>query len=284
MTYYNSFGIEFECDETQEGLVAAGNRWTSGGNSTLARRARVALQRRDRYGRWAEMGGGISFPGRLGNGTIEKFVGRYVGPAERPDYMRVYVTEARRPGIYEVPSRVATVAKALLSKEALKDVGVNLDVNGNRVGEILDRDIEFIDQMWKGNKPTDFELSMARGEVSKPEKRVIEKARLRAPKHKSYNIVDEKGNRIDKDEEPAKPDVKKPSKKAKPAEKFPVPDTSQWDEKRQSNDVWYEKDGKRIPDERLTEADKTPENKRIYIREGEKGENDKIIDGNGTKQ
>jgi hypothetical protein len=282
MTYYNSFGIEFECDETQEGLVAAGNRWTSGGNSTLARRARVALQRRDRYGRWAEMGGGISFPGRLGNGTIEKFVGRYVGPAERPDYMRVYVTEARRPGIYEVPSRVATVAKALLSKEALKDVGVNLDVNGNRVGEILDRDIEFIDQMWKGNKPTDFELSMARGEVSKPEKRVIEKARLRAPKHKSYNIVDEKGNRIDKDEEPAKPDVKKPSKKAKPAEKFPVPDTSQWDEKRQSNDVWYEKDGKRIPDERLTEADKTPENKRIYIREGEKGENDKIIDGNGN--
>ena len=223
MTY--AFGIYFE-DDDNLGLVAAGNRWNSGGNSTLARRLRVAMQRRDRYGRWAEMGGGISFKGRFGNtGRVMDAVGRYVGPAEREGYMRVYVTSGRglQTGVYEVPSKVATVAKALLSEEALKDVGVNLDVNGNQVGDVLDRDIEFFAGMFKG-KPTDFELDMARGKVSPKEKNTIVKARLKAPAHKSYNIVDKNGVRIDKDEEPTKPDVKKPSKKAKPAEVFPLPD------------------------------------------------------------
>ena len=123
MPYYHAFGIDFEYDETTEGLVAAG-RWTSGGNSPLARRLRVALQRRDRYGRWAEMGGGVSFPGRWPNGGIENFIGRYVGPAEREGYMRVYVTDGRRPGIYEVPSKVATVSKAILKEEALKEAEI----------------------------------------------------------------------------------------------------------------------------------------------------------------
>ena len=276
MTY--AFGIYFE-DDDNLGLVAAGNRWNSGGNSAMARRLRVAMQRRDRYGRWAEMGGGISFKGRFGNtGRVMDAVGRYVGPAEREGYMRVYVTSGRglQTGVYEVPSKVATVAKALLSEEALKDVGVNLDVNGNQVGDVLDRDIEFFAGMFKG-KPTDFELDMARGKISKNEKKTIVKARLRAPAHKSYNIVDKNGVRIDKDEVPTTPDVKKPSKKAKPAEVFPIPDLSGLDEKEQKRLVWYVgKNGKPILPNMLTEADKTPENKRIYDRE-----NKRIIDGNG---
>jgi len=275
MTY--AFGIYFE-DDDNLGLVAAGSRWNSGGNSAAARRARVALQRRDRYGRWAEMGGGIAFSGRNSNNQVIKMVGRYVGPAERPEYMRVYVTSGRgiQTGIYEVPSKVATVAKALLGEDALKDAGVKLDVNGKTVGDILDRDIEYIAGMFKG-KPTDFELDMARKNLTKAENKVIAKARLRAPAHKSYNIVDKDGNRIDKDEEPTKPDVKKPSKKAKPAEVFPIPDLSKLDPKEQARLVWYEgKNGKPILPNMLTEADKTPENKRIYDRE-----NNRIIDGNG---
>jgi len=275
MTY--AFGIYFE-DDDNLGLVAAGSRWTSGGNSAAARRARVAMQRRDRYGRWAEMGGGIAFSGRNSNNQVIKMVGRYVGPAERPEYMRVYVTSGRgiQTGIYEVPSKVATVAKALLGEDALKDVGVKLDVNGKTVGDILDRDIEYIAGMFKG-KPNDFELDMARKNLTKAENKVIAKARLRAPAHKSYNIVDKDGNRIDKDEEPTKPDVKKPSKKAKPAKVFPIPDLSKLDPKEQARLVWYEgKNGKPILPNMLTEADKTPENKRIYDRE-----NNRIIDGNG---
>jgi hypothetical protein len=277
MTY--AFGIYFE-DDDNLGLVAAGSRWNSGGNSTLARRARVALQRRDRYGRWAEMGGGISFKGRFGNtGQVMDAVGRYVGPAERENYMRVYVTSGRglQTGVYEVPSKVATVAKALLTEEALKDVGVNLDVNGNSVGDVLDRDIEFFAGMFKG-KPTEFELDMARKNLTKAETRVIAKARLKAPAHKSYNVVDKDGNRVDKDEEPTKPDVKKPSKKAKPAEVFPIPDLSKLDDKERNRREWYvDANGKRIPANKLTDADKTPENRRIRDLD-----NHRVLDGNGN--
>jgi hypothetical protein len=275
MTY--AFGIYFE-DDDNLGLVAAGSRWTSGGNSAAARRARVAMQRRDRYGRWAEMGGGIAFSGRNSNNQVVKMVGRYVGPAERPEYMRVYVTSGRgiQTGIYEVPSKVATVAKALLGEDALADAGVKLDVNGKTVGDILDRDIEFIAGMFKG-KPTDFELDMARKNLSKAETKVIAKARLKAPAHKSYNIVDKDGNRIDKDEEPTTPDVQKPSKKAKPAEALPIPDLSGLDEKERNRREWYvDANGKRIPANKLTDADKTPENRRIRDLE-----NHRVLDGNG---
>jgi hypothetical protein len=274
MTY--AFGIYFE-DDDNLGLVAAGSRWTSGGNSTLARRARVAMQRRDRYGRWAEMGGGIAFSGRNSNNQVVKMVGRYVGPAERPEYMRVYVTSGRgiQPGIYEVPSKVATVAKALLGEDALKDAGVKLDVNGKTVGDILDRDIEFIAGMFKG-KPTDFELDMARKNLTKAETRVIEKARLKAPAHKSYNIVDKDGNRIDKDEEPTTPDVQKPSKKAKPAKKFPLPDLSKLEPKDRSRlEFWVGSDGKRLKDGMVTDAIKAdPKNYRVRTKDG-------LLDGNG---
>jgi hypothetical protein len=289
MTY--AFGIYFE-DDDNLGLVAAGSRWTSGGNSAAARRARVARQRRDRFGRWAEMGGGIAFPGRNSDGKIVKMVGRYVGPAEREGYMRVYVTESRgiRAGIYEVPCKVATVAKALLKEKDLKEAGVNLDVNGQRVGDVLDRDIEFIAGMFKGD-PTPFELDMARGNTTKTEKKVIEKARLKAPAHKSYNIVDEKGNRVDKDE-PEAPVAKKAG------EVFPLPDLDKeilaeqdpkkWAElseeerasklkKERNRRQWYvDANGKRIPENKLTDADKTPENLRIRDLK-----NHRVLDGNG---
>ncbi len=276
---YDAFGIYYEPDEVSS-LVAAG-RWTSGGNSAAARRARVAMQRRDRYGRWAEMGGGISFPGRNSDNKIVKMVGRYVGPAEREGYMRVYVTQGRgiRPGVYEVPSKVATVAKALLSEESLKDVGVNLDVNGFRVGEVLDRDIEFLEQMWKG-EPSEFELDMARSNLSNREKKVIEKARLKAPAHKSYNIVDENGNRVDKDEEEP---AKKPAAKAKKPV-YPIPDVSNVigangkKIKRELLEWYVDKNGIRIPESKLKESDKTPENRRIRDLE-----NHRVLDGNGNE-
>ena len=47
----DSFGIS---DGNFDDSALVASRWTSGGNSAAARRARVKLQRRDRYGRWAE--------------------------------------------------------------------------------------------------------------------------------------------------------------------------------------------------------------------------------------
>jgi hypothetical protein len=39
----------------------------------------------------------------------------------------------------------ATAAKAVISGEALEEAGVDLDINGNRIGSTLDSDIENID-------------------------------------------------------------------------------------------------------------------------------------------
>ena len=49
------------------------------GNSSAARRARVALQWRDRFGRWVEMGRGVNFRFRLADGSIQVGRGNYVG-------------------------------------------------------------------------------------------------------------------------------------------------------------------------------------------------------------
>lgn len=49
------------------------------GNSSASRRARVALQWRDRKGRWVEMGRGVNFRFRLPDGSIQVGNGTYVG-------------------------------------------------------------------------------------------------------------------------------------------------------------------------------------------------------------
>jgi hypothetical protein len=51
----------------------------SSGNSSAARRARVALQWRDKKGRWVEMGRGVNFRFRLPDGSIQVGSGNYVG-------------------------------------------------------------------------------------------------------------------------------------------------------------------------------------------------------------
>jgi len=201
----DAFGLPIEGEEPEcilESLIAAG-QWSSGGNSTLARRLRVAMQRRDRYGRWAEMGGGVSFKGRLGGG-VATFIGRYVGPAERDNYLRVYIGEDQngaKKGIYEVPSKVATVAKAIIGEEDLAEAGVKLDVNSKRVGEVLDRDIEPIEDMFKGAPNEADQDIIDNAELNADEQAVQDANRKKAPSYKSYNVVDKKGNPVSKEDQ-----------------------------------------------------------------------------------
>ena len=105
----------------------------SGGNSSAARRARVALQWRDRKGRWVEMGRGLDFNFRLPNGDIASAGGTYVGV----NAARGYSSENGKPvanaglvevrgnpnipdGIYSIESPNATPVKARVPGEALK--------------------------------------------------------------------------------------------------------------------------------------------------------------------
>ena len=107
------------------------------GNSSAARRARVALQWRDRLGRWVEMGRGINFKFRLSNGNIATAAGTYVGSDSNAGYSGNWARkeannglvevkgDANIPdGIYSVQNNNAETYKARLSEQELERAGV----------------------------------------------------------------------------------------------------------------------------------------------------------------
>lgn len=103
------------------------------GNSSAARRARVATQWRDRYGRWVEMGRGLDFKFKLPDGQIGTAAGTYVGIDSTQGFIDFegkqvansgFVEVSGHPtlpdGIYSIKSANATPAKARIPQQALK--------------------------------------------------------------------------------------------------------------------------------------------------------------------
>jgi hypothetical protein len=97
------------------------------GNSSAARRARVALQWRDRFGRWIEMGRGVNFRFRLPDGSIATGRGNYVGAGSNPRVERtstgtslvsdtglieVSGVPGLQPGLYSIDSKNAAAYQA----------------------------------------------------------------------------------------------------------------------------------------------------------------------------
>ena len=134
----------------------------SGGNSSAARRARVALQWRDRKGRWVEMGRGIDFSFRLPNGDIANAGGTYVGV----NAARGYSSENGKPvanaglveirgdanipdGIYSIESANANPVKARIPGRALKKAGVKRGpaTRTPTAEESLSKDIPSLDDL-----------------------------------------------------------------------------------------------------------------------------------------
>ncbi len=95
-----------------------------GGNSSAARRARVKLQRRDRKGRFAEMGGGFSFNVNLGGGRFASVSGRVVGAIGDADDIEIEVR-----GRDDIPDGIYTVAssKGLAVRAILQDKSYDSD-------------------------------------------------------------------------------------------------------------------------------------------------------------
>jgi hypothetical protein len=96
------------------------------GNSSAARRARVALQWRDKKGRWVEMGRGANFNFTMPDGSMGSASGTYVGVA--PDgtngLIQVSGDANLADGIYQVaPGNVETFS-ARIPQEALKKAGI----------------------------------------------------------------------------------------------------------------------------------------------------------------
>ena len=117
--------------DTLQALVAAYK--FRDGNSSAARRARVATQWRDRYGRWVEMGRGLDFKFKLPDGQIGTAAGTYVGIDSSQGFIDFegkqvansgFVEISGHPtlpdGIYSIKSANATPAKARIPQQALK--------------------------------------------------------------------------------------------------------------------------------------------------------------------
>jgi hypothetical protein len=103
----------------------------SAGNSSAARRARVALQWRDKKGRWVEMGRGANFRFRMPGGEVASASGVYVGvqpqrPGENYTAGLIQVSgDANLPdGIYAVRPSNAETYSARVPLEALKKAGI----------------------------------------------------------------------------------------------------------------------------------------------------------------
>ena len=125
------------------------------GNSSAARRARVALQWRDRYGKWVEMGRGIDFKFRLPDGGIGTGSGTYVGSDSNAGYSgNIFKKEANAglvevkgnsnipDGIYSIRNNNAEVFKARLSEAELKRAGVKNDRSAKyKVSSVYDESI-----------------------------------------------------------------------------------------------------------------------------------------------
>ena len=102
------------------------------GNSSAARRARVALQWRDKKGRWVEMGRGANFRYRMAGGGVGSASGVYVGTSipragenPRPAGLIQVSGDANLPdGIYAVQPQNVETYSARIPTEALEKAGV----------------------------------------------------------------------------------------------------------------------------------------------------------------
>ena len=94
-----------------------------GGNSSAARRLRAQMQRRDRRGRFAFMGGGWSFNLRLPDGMFKAVSGRVVGQSG-DDGVEIEVIGSKHlpNGVYTMPASKGESVAAILSEEAVKDL------------------------------------------------------------------------------------------------------------------------------------------------------------------
>jgi len=164
----------------------------AGGNSTEARRLRVKSQLRDRYGRWVEMGRDSKVKIRFG-GKIIDVIGKFVGGSDREGYGRFLVKNDPNgvpDGVYHFKGAALNQILASLDPAYLKDKGIKLnrDVNGNLIGDVLDKDIEDFDSI-KREEIGSLDEALSTGDLDDAEKSEEALTRQTAKAYISKNVV-----------------------------------------------------------------------------------------------
>ena len=131
-----------------EALVAA----FGDGNSYLARRARAMLQRRDRKGRFAFQGGGMSALVERANGQVQRLTGRVVSQSEDGNNVRIQLPNGR---LVDVPVDGGEFIKAVLGKNKDGFSGVEAK---HKVGDLIinEEDLQFFDAPHGFRKDTSY--------------------------------------------------------------------------------------------------------------------------------
>ena len=113
------------------------------GNSSAARRARAMLQRRDRKGRFAEMGGGLRALIRRASGVVQSLTGRAVSEGIDGD---TFIMETPDGKLVRVPAKSAEGIKAILPSMQTKD-GYSKSAAKYVTGDpiVEEKDLETID-------------------------------------------------------------------------------------------------------------------------------------------
>ena len=163
--------------------------------TSAERRANVATQLRDRFGRWVEMGRDFSFKFKSG-GNVKNATGKFVGAVpNRPGYGLVLIEDNEDFGsaVVEINMKSGQQVLAKLSANALRKAGVTKaghDVNGNPIGDVIDTDIEDISALRK-NEITDLDRELAQGKLTPEQREAIDAQRSSAPNYESTNVVAE---------------------------------------------------------------------------------------------
>lgn len=155
------------------------------GNSAAARRARVALQPRDKYGRWVTTGARLFASLSLGGGKGAKVRGRAIGGTNKKGQIRMLVGKGyEKYGIPEntvltVDSKNGELFEATLDRNFLKKKGIDPDLKHSLPENLIDQP-QTLEQM--DPKPADaLDIDLATNGLSDNEDRDLRKERDQEP-------------------------------------------------------------------------------------------------------
>jgi len=104
-------------------LLAFGDPY-AGKNASVYRAARARAQRRDRYGRFAYMGGGVRFYAKKRNGQIVSVVGKVAGNSRDANGIDIEIKDITgfKNGIYTVPANTTEMIEAVLPEHTASKI------------------------------------------------------------------------------------------------------------------------------------------------------------------
>jgi hypothetical protein len=261
-----------------------------GGNSAAAKRARVALQLRDRLGRWVEMFGGLGIKVKRRDGSTASLSGRAVGQnIFSPQLADVELGDGR---IVAMPIRQARGGDFLASDEAKKDgftrAGSTADDMGDPV--IDEADLTFMespssfDKDERGSKQgttkyTDQAYDVVKFDSNKRAlEDIVETNKIRAEKDLDDAAVDKQGE-TDLDSGKQFWDPEKPIYAVSRRNGTPFAYTQSWNDAQQriqADQRFLDEEEGRTPLARITQDDNTPEDETPLVDQQDKFKKEEI--------